>query len=60
MTVDIFKSRFKRCRHTHLSGRRCSSMVPKSNKAGLCVAHVAGPCSECANMRQSFVPPKGW
>lgn len=59
---DLFKSRFRRCSHVHLSGRRCGMQTspPKSGKV-LCVLHKSlGACAECSAMTRAFVPPKGW
>lgn len=53
--------RIARCRHTHVSGRRCGS--PEGDRTlHLCRYHVthSDNCSECMSMKQSFIPPKGW
>lgn len=55
--ADIFRSRFQRCRHYHVSGRRCGSKVPKGTDH--CQSHLV-PCKECETMKVTFIPPKGW
>lgn len=59
---DLFKSRFRRCGHVHLSGRRCGMQITPPKEKGakvLCQFHK-GPCVECGQMRVAFIPPKGW
>lgn len=60
--VDLFKSRFVRCSHVHVSGRQCGSRIlkPKVGEPRACLAHLGNAvCSECRGMMQSFIPPKG-
>lgn len=51
-----------RCRHYHVSGRRCGS--PESDRAlHFCMYHLnhmGDNCSGCKGMKESLVPPKGW
>lgn len=45
-----------RCKHYHLSGRRCGEAAET-----YCSAHKQHPkCRECESMKVSFIPPKGW
>lgn len=49
-----------RCRHYHVSGRRCGS-GESDRVLHLCRYHVSHKdCDECTVIRQSFIPPKGW
>jgi predicted nucleic acid binding AN1-type Zn finger protein len=63
---DIFKTRYSRCSHVHVSGRRCPQMFPKSGNLGRpkeCTLHRGrspAACVECLSMKSAFVPPKGW
>lgn len=48
--------RKKKCKHYHVSGRRCAMPAEE-----YCNAHKRHPaCSECESMKLSFIPPKGW
>lgn len=60
--LDLFKSRYQRCRHLHVSGRQCGTQVRKDPKADkFCKVHTVNKgCTECESMKQSFIPPKGW
>ena len=44
-----------RCKHVHLSGRRCAQRIPKKSASKMnCGIHKAGPCDECVSMAVAF------
>lgn len=50
-------TRAKRCKHSHLSGRRCAQSAVTNRK--FCGLHT-DKCAECGTMLAAFVPAKGW
>lgn len=62
--MSVTLRRVPRCKHYHLSGRRCAEST--SHESKLCSLHrntrgnFKVGCAECDSMRLSFVPPKGW
>lgn len=59
--VDYIRNRYARCRHYHVSGRRCGTQISKSQELKYCEAHKQHPrCTECESMKLTFIPPKGW
>lgn len=64
----VFCSRLVRCKHVHVSGRRCSQRVNRSTPDKLCGLHPMMDidpshmtcCQECQSMMQAFPTPKGW
>lgn len=63
----VFRSRLVRCKHEHVSGRRCSQRVNRSTPDKLCGLHpildidpTYTSCKECRSMMDAFLPPKGW
>lgn len=44
-----------RCKHVHLSGRRCANRIPKKSASKMnCGIHRESPCLECVSMAEAF------
>lgn len=53
----------RRCRHEHVSGRRCGARVGRDAFGDIplfCGFHKGNECAECKAMMAAFTPPKGW
>lgn len=61
-----------RCKHVHVSGRRCAERCKRDQAKGdYCRHHsdkvevlkggtIYAKCAECATMLQTFTPLRGW
>lgn len=54
--------RIARCRHYHVSGRKCQSPehARDTHRCTYHEQHDGKACAECLNMLNAFQPPKGW
>lgn len=67
----VLTSGMVRCKHVHVSGRRCNQWTHKKQRGLYCGFHadkirvtdrgnVLPVCAECSSLLQTFTPPRGW